>query len=92
MPPTTKPCGAAAFGAPERVASEPQASDEKRAAVMQAVGEEPLAAIDTAEQAQQQSQQQKKEGVPPDNKSEPDPELAATQAAVAAGTPMGPLN
>jgi hypothetical protein len=51
--------------------------DEKRAAVMQAVGEEPLAAIDTAEQAQQQSQQQKKEGVPPDNKSEPDPELAA---------------
>ena len=55
--------------------------DEKRAAVMQAVGEEPLTAIDAAEQAQQQAQQQaqhqKKEGTPPDNKPEPDPELAA---------------
>jgi hypothetical protein len=60
-------------------AAEQQAStlDEKRAAVMQAVGEEPLAAIDAAEQAQQQAQQQTKEGAPPDNKPEPDPELAA---------------
>jgi hypothetical protein len=60
-------------------AAEQQAAtlDEKRAAVMQAVGDEPLAAIDAAEQAQEQSQQQTKEGTPPDNKPEPDPELAA---------------
>ena len=70
-------------------AAEQQAAtlDEKRAAVMQAVGEEPLAAIDAAEkaqeqaqqqqQAQQQAQQQSKEAAPPDNKPEPDPQLAA---------------
>ncbi|MCX7431101.1 MAG: hypothetical protein NTY17_08880 [Planctomycetia bacterium] len=66
-------------------AAEQQAAtlDEKRAAVMQAVGEEPLAAIDAAEeaqeqaQAQQQAQQQSKEAAPPDNKPEPDPKLAA---------------
>ena len=57
--------------------------DEKRAAVMQAVGEEPLAAIDAAEEAQEQAQkqqpaqQQSKEAAPPDNKPEPDPQLAA---------------
>jgi len=65
-------------------AAEQQAAtlDEKRAAVMQAVGEEPLAAIDAAEEAQeqaqeqqQQSQQQSKEAAPPENKPEPDPEL-----------------
>lgn len=70
-------------------AAEQQAAtlDEKRAAVMQAVGEEPLAAIDAAEEAQeqaqeqahkqQQAQQQSKEAAPPDNKPEPDPQLAA---------------
>jgi hypothetical protein len=57
--------------------------DEKRAAVMQAVGEEPLAAIDAAEEAQEQvqAQQQAQETTPPenkpDNKPEPDAELAA---------------
>lgn len=66
-------------------AAEQQAAtlDEKRAAVMQAVGEEPLATIDAAEEAQeqareqQQAQQQTKEVIPPDNKPKPDPELAA---------------
>ena len=74
-------------------AAEQQAAtlDEKRAAVMQAVGEEPLAAIDAAEEAQkqvqeqareqqqanQQPQQPSKEDAPPENKPEPDPELAA---------------
>ncbi len=70
-------------------AAEQQAAtlDEKRTAVIQAVGEEPLAAIDAAEEAQEQAQEQahkqqqaqqlSKEAAPPDNKPEPDPQLAA---------------
>ena len=64
--------------------------DEKRAAVMQAVGEEPLAAIDAAEEAQEQAQeqahQQPTDGTPSENKPEVDPELvtAAEEKTAAA--------